>query len=234
ARKAVKIPVIASINCISNAEWINFAMDIEQAGASGLELNLSIQPTDSQRHCSQIEDLYIETLSEVVKRINIPVSIKISPYFSGLTKTALRFSFTGIKGMVLFNRYYTPDFDIENFKVVNGPVFSDPGELNLPLRWIAMLSERVACDIAGTTGIHDGEALVKVLLAGAKAGQICSVLYERGVDEVRTMLEFLERYMNRHHFTTINDFCGKMSMRKTENPAAFERVQFMKYFAEIE
>ncbi|HSN50676.1 MAG TPA: dihydroorotate dehydrogenase-like protein [Bacteroidales bacterium] len=233
-KKAVKIPVIASINCISAAEWVNFSLDIEAAGADALELNLSIQPSDTQRHCGQIEELYIEILNDIIKKVKIPVSIKISPYFSGLTKSALRFSFTGIKGMVLFNRYYTPDIDIETFEIVNGPVFSSPDDLNLPLRWIAMLSERVVCDIAASTGVHDGEAMVKVLLAGAKAAQVCSVLYQDGLDEIRTMLDFLEDYMKRHSFETVAEFTGRMSMRKTENPAAFERVQFMKYFAEIE
>ncbi len=233
-KKRVKIPVIASINCISASEWINFALDIEQAGADAIELNLSIQPSDTQRHCGQIEELYIEILNDIIKKVKIPISIKISPYFSGLTKSALRFSFTGIKGMVLFNRYYTPDIDIEKFQVINGPIFSNPDDLNLPLRWIALLSERVVCDIAASTGVHDGEALVKVLLAGAKAAQVCSVLYQDGLDEIRTMLDFLEDYMERHSFTTVAEFTGKMSMRKTENPAAFERVQFMKYFAEIE
>lgn len=233
-RKNVKIPVIASINCISAAEWINFALDIEQAGADGIELNLSIQPSDTQRHCGQIEELYIDILNEVAKKIKIPVAIKISPFFSGLTKSALKFSFTGIKGMVLFNRYYTPDIDIEKLKIINGPVFSCPQELNLSIRWIAILSERVVCDIAASTGIHDGEGLVKVLLAGAKAGQVCSVLYQNGIEEIRTILDFLTDYMERHSYSRLNDFIGKMSMRKTENPAAFERVQFMKYFAEIE
>ena len=233
-KKAVKIPVIASINCISAAEWVNFSLDIEAAGADALELNLSIQPSDTQRHCGQIEELYIEILNDIIKKVKIPVSIKISPYFSGLTKSALRFSFTGIKGMVLFNRYYTPDIDIETFEIVNGPVFSSPDDLNLPLRWIAMLSERVVCDIAASTGVHDGEAMVKVLLAGAKAAQVCSVLFQDGIYEIRTMLDFLEDYMKRHSFETVAEFTGRMSMRKTENPAAFERVQFMKYFAEIE
>jgi dihydroorotate dehydrogenase (fumarate) len=230
----VDIPVIASINCISMAEWTHFAEEIQQAGADGLELNLSILPSDTQKSCIQNEEMYIDILNDVVKRVTMPVSIKISPYFSGLAKTALRFSFTGIKGMVLFNRYFSPDIDIEELKLIPGPLYSNPADLRLPLRWIAMLSERIYCDIAASTGVHDGEALVKVLLAGAKTAQVCSTLYENGMGRIGEMVGFLDQYMERHQFASVQDLIGKMSMRKTENPAAFERVQFMKYFSEIE
>ena len=233
-KKAVSIPVFASINCISASEWTNFAKEIELAGADGLELNLSILPSDTTRTSKQIEDTYIEILNDVVKKLSIPVTIKISSYFSSLAKTALRFSFTGVKGMVMFNRFFTPDIDIEEFKIISGNIYSSPSDINPTVRWISILSERVFCDIAASTGIHEGQGLVKVLLAGARAAEICSVLYEKGLGEIGVMLKFLEDYLKRHNFSSVNEIIGKMSMRQTENPAAFERVQFMKQFSGIE
>ncbi len=233
-KKAVSIPVFASINCISASEWTNFASEIQLAGADGLELNLSILPSDTTRTSAQIEDTYIEILNEVVRKISIPVTIKISNYFSSLAKTALRFSFTGVRGMVMFNRFFTPDIDIEEFKIVPGNIYTSAADIKPTIRWISILSERVFCDIAASTGIHEGQGLVKVLLAGAKAAEICSVLYEKGLGEINVLLKFLEDYLARHHFSSVNEIIGKMSMRQTENPAAFERVQFMKQFSGIE
>jgi dihydroorotate dehydrogenase (fumarate) len=233
-KKTVNIPVVASINCISASEWTGFAKEIQLAGADALELNLSILPSDTTKTCGQIEETYIDILNEVVKNLTIPVSIKISSYFSGLAKTALRFSFTGIRGMVLFNRFYTPDIDIEEFKIIPGSIYSSPSELTVPLRWIAILSERIYCDLAASTGVHDGTGLVKVLLAGAKAAQVCSVLYDKGLGQIAPMLRYLEDYLKRHRFGSVQEIIGKMSMRQTENPAAYERVQFMKHYSEIE
>ncbi|HTX88900.1 MAG TPA: dihydroorotate dehydrogenase-like protein [Bacteroidales bacterium] len=233
-KKAVGIPVFASINCISASEWTNFAREIELAGADGLELNLSILPSDTVRTSAQIEDTYIEILNEVVRKTSLPVTIKISSHFSSVAKTALRFSFTGVKGMVLFNRFFTPDIDIEEFRIVPGRLFSTPADITPTVRWISILSERVFCDIAASTGIHEGEGLVKALLAGAKAAEICSVLYEKGLGEIAVLLKFLEDFLTRHHFSSVSEIIGKMSMRQTENPAALERVQFMKQFSGIE
>jgi dihydroorotate dehydrogenase (fumarate) len=233
-KQSVDIPVIASINCISMAEWTHFAVDIANAGADGLELNLSILPSDTNKSCIQNEEMYLDIINEVIKWVTIPIAIKISPYFSGLAKSALRFSFTGIKGIVLFNRYFSPDIDIDEQKLTPGWLYSSPEEIRLPLRWIAMLSERITCDIAASTGVHDGEGLVKVLLTGAHAAQVCSTLYLNGMGRIGEMLDFLEKYMTRHGAASLQDIRGKMSMRKTENPAAFERIQFMKYFSEME
>jgi dihydroorotate dehydrogenase (fumarate) len=225
--------LIASINCVSFSEWTNFAKEIELAGADAIELNISIYPSDIMKTTTQYEETYIDILNEVVKNVNIPVSLKISTYFSSLAKTALRFSFTGIKGLVLFNRLYSPDIDIDTFQIIPGNVFSSPDEIALPVRWASILSERVSCDIAASTGIHDGRGLVKVLLAGAKAAQICSVLYMNGFDEIRNMLHFLEDYMDKHGFSNLDQVIGKMSMRNTEDPAALDRVQFMKHFIDV-
>jgi len=234
SKKALSIPVIASINCVTSYEWPSFAHDIELAGADALELNIFFLPSDPQRMGAHIEEIYLDVMHEVLKKISIPVSVKVSPYFSGLSNSLLRFSFTGIKGMVLFNRFYSPDIDVETMKVTTGPVYSSPDEIYLPLRWIAMLSDRIYCDLAASSGIHDGKSLVKVLLAGAKAAEIASVLYQKGIGEISNMLKYLEDYLARHKYSSVEEIIGKMSMRHIDNPADFERVQFIKHFSGIE
>jgi dihydroorotate dehydrogenase (fumarate) len=234
SKKAVSIPIIASINCVSSSEWTVFAKEIELAGADGIELNIFLLPTDTNLMCGQVEEMYLNIVNEVVKKVSIPVSIKVTSYFSGMARSMLRFSFSGIKGIVLFNRFYSTDIDIENLKTIQAGLYSTPNEIYHPLRWIALLSDRIYCDIAGSTGIHDGQGLVKILLAGAKAGQVCSALYQQGFPVIGKMLNFLEDYMKRKGFNTMEDLIGKMSLRNVENPASYERVQFMKHYSGIE
>lgn len=234
AKEKVKIPIIASINCISDSEWIDFAKRIEQAGADALELNVFVLPSDIKKDGAENEAVYFEIAKSIKKTVKIPVALKISYYFSGLAKTINELSWTGIDGLVLFNRFYSPDFDIETMEVKPSYIFSKPNDLSLSLRWVAMLSDHINCDIAASTGVHDGTALIKQLLAGAKAVQITSVLYKKGFKEIGSMLEELENWMKRKNFTNLNQFCGKLSVKKSDNPAAFERVQFMKHFSGIE
>lgn len=234
AKEAVNIPVIASINCVSSTDWISFANKIQDAGADGLELNIFILPSDPKRDGLQNETIYFDIIEKVKKELTIPIAIKISSYFSGLANTALKLSWTGIKGMVLFNRFFSPDIDINTFKVTATNVFSHPEELAMSLRWVAMLSSRLHCDIAASTGAHDGEAVIKQLLAGAKAVQISSVLYKNGFGQIGQMLADIESWMDKHSFATTDDFIGKMSIKEVDNPAAYERVQFMKHFSGIE
>lgn len=234
AKSAVDIPVIASINCISSSEWISFAKKIEDAGADGLELNIFILPSNPQRGAAENESVYFEIAEKVTKLISIPVALKISYYFSGLAKMALKLSWTGISGMVLFNRFFSPDIDIDTFEVKPSNVFSTADEISLPLRWTAMLSNRLHCDIAASTGVHDGEGLIKLLLAGARAVQLSSILYKNGFGEIPKMLKELEQWMDKHNFKDLEQVVGKMSIKKAKNPAAYERVQFMKYFSGIE
>ncbi len=234
AKEAVDIPIIASINCVSSTDWISFANKIQNAGADGLELNIFLLPSDPKRDATQNEAMYFDIIEKVKKELTIPVAIKISPYFSGLANMALKLSWTGIKGMVLFNRFFSPDIDIDSFKVTSTNVFSHPDELSLSLRWVAMLSSRLHCDVAASTGIHDGTAMIKQLLAGAKAVQIASVLYKKDFTQIGTMLKDLETWMDKHKFESTSDFIGKMSIKEVENPASFERVQFMKHFSGIE
>ena len=234
AKEAVSIPIIASINCISSADWISFAAKMQEAGADGLELNIFILPSDPKRDAAQNELIYFDIIEKVKKTVTIPVAIKISSYFSGLANMTLKLSWTGIKGMVLFNRFFSPDIDIDNFKVTSTNVFSHPEELSTSLRWVAMLSSRLHCDIAASTGIHDGTSMIKQLLAGAKAVQIASILYKKDFKMIGIMLKDLETWMDKHDFKNVDDFIGKMSIKDAENPAAYERVQFMKHFSGIE
>jgi dihydroorotate dehydrogenase (fumarate) len=235
AKEAVRIPVIASINCITGSdEWTLFAKKIESAGADGIELNVFVMPSDTDKNSAQNEKVYFDIVDKVLKTVNIPVALKISYYFSSLAKTVTELSWKGIKGIVLFNRFFSPDIDIENFEIKTSNVFSTPAELAISLRWIAMLSAHVKCDLAASTGIHDGKAMIKQLLVGAKAVQIASVLYKKGFKEISSMLEQLESWMDRKNFSSIEQFRGKMSVEAAKNPAAFERVQFMKHFSGIE
>lgn len=234
AKNAVKIPVIASINCITAEEWTSFARKIEEAGADALELNVFILPSDPAMSADQNEKIYFSILEEVKKQVKIPVALKISYYFSGLAKMALKLSWAGANGIVLFNRFYSPDINIDTLKVVPSNVFSTPEEITTSLRWVAMLSDRLYCDVCASTGVHDSEGLIKQLLAGAKAVQIASTLYKNGFDRIDEMNNGLKIWMDKHGFSTTDEFIGKMSFRKAENPAAYERVQFMKYFAGIE
>ena len=230
----VSIPIIASINCISWNEWINFAKQIEDAGADAIELNIFVLPSDPNKEGAENEATYFKVIEKILKVVTIPVSLKISYYFSSLAKTVVKLSWTGVKGIVLFNRFFSPDIDIENFELKTSHVFSTPAELAMPLRWIAMLSSKVHCDLAASTGIHDGHAAIKQLLAGAKAVQIASVLYKKGFKEIGIMLEQIENWMLRKNLNTLDDFVGKMSVQDIKNPADYERVQFMKHFSGIE
>lgn len=234
AKQETDIPIIASINCVDDAEWISFASKIEDAGADALELNIFILPSDHKRDGTQNEKMYFNIIEKVLKQVNIPVAAKISYYFSGLAKFTQKLSWTGIKGLVLFNRFFSPDIDIDNFKLKASNVFSSPDELPVSLRWVAMLSDVVHCDISASTGVHNGEALVKQLLAGASSVQMSSALYKEGFGKITQCRDYLQQWMDKHGFESIDDFKGKMSFKKAENPAAYERVQFMKHFSGIE
>jgi len=234
SKKAVDIPIIASVNCVSNAEWTTFAKQIEGAGADGLELNIFILPSDPDREGKDNEAVYFDIIKKILNVVSIPVAVKISYYFSSLANTVTKLSWTGVKGIVLFNRFFSPDIDIENLEVKTTNVFSSPSDIAISLRWIAMMSAHLNCDLAASTGVHNGEGLIKELLAGAKAVQIASVLYKKGFKEIASMLEILENWMERKNYTNLNEFIGKMSVAEAENPASYERVQFMKHFSGIE
>jgi dihydroorotate dehydrogenase (fumarate) len=230
AKKAVSIPVIASINCVYSHEWTSFAKQFQTAGADALELNMFFLPSEFGRTSEEKEKVYFQVVEKIQKEVTIPVSLKISYYFSNLGPMIQKLSETGIAGLVLFNRFYSPDFDIDKMEVVSSNVFSSPSDLSISLRWIAIMANRVECDLAASTGVHDGVALIKQLLAGADAVQVASTLYKNGKGQITEMLKTLEKWMGKKGYNRLADFKGKMSQAKNSNPAAYERVQFMKYF----
>jgi len=229
-KKNVSIPVIASVNCVYSHEWLAFAAQLEKAGADALELNMFFLPSDFERTSEEKEKAYFQIIEQVQKTVSIPIALKISYYFSNLGPMIQNLSDTGIAGLVLFNRFFSPDFDIDKFEVKSSNTFSAPSDLPISLRWIAIMAERVNCDLAASTGVHDGVALIKQLLAGADAVQVASTLYENGKGQIGKMLKTLEDWMEGKGYDSLSDFRGKMSQAKSSNPAAYERVQFMKYF----
>lgn len=230
AKERISIPVIPSINCVSASQWTYFPKQIQQAGADALELNIFVLPSDFSRKAEDNEAVYFNIISEVKKQVTIPVIVKLSYYFSNLAGFLKKISYTGIDGLVLFNRYYNPDFDIDTLEFTAGAVLSSPSDFHSTLRWVGILSGRLGCSLGASTGVHDGSSLIKMLLSGADAVEIASTVYINGYEQIQIMLDELEQWMNSKNFENIDSFKGIMSQTKTINPAAYERVQFMKYF----
>ncbi len=230
AKAAVRIPVIASINCTYSHEWVGFARELEAAGADGLELNMFFLPSDLKRSSAEREKDYLAVVEKVLKEVRIPVALKISPYFSTLAQMIAKLSRTGIAGLVLFNRFFSIDFDIERLSVTHAAALSDPAEIGTPLRWVALMARRVGCDLAASTGVHDAAGLIKMLLAGAKAVQVVSALARNGAGHAGVMLRGLCDWMERHGYRSLSDFRGRLSQAESEDPASYERVQFMKHY----
>lgn len=234
AKSKLSIPVIASINCTSSREWPAFAKNIEKAGADALELNVFVLPSSVDSDGKSYEKIYFEIVEKVKKEVNIPVSLKLSSYFSGFANMVKKLSWTGVKGIVLFNRFFNPDIDLDEMRIKAAHLYSDPEEISFSLRWIAILSGQLQTDLCASTGVHDGKGVVKQLLAGAKAVQVCSTLYKNGLSQLDPIHQELKTWMETHNYQKIDDFRGKMSQKMSQNPAAFMRVQFMKHFAGIE
>ena len=233
-KKAVSIPVFASINCVSMNEWIKIAKDIEKAGADALELNVFIMPYDINMSGSDHEQVYFDIIEKIKKTVSIPVALKIGYYFSGLVHTIQKLSWTGIDALVLFNRFFAPDININTFKLRPANVYSTPKEITTSLRWIAIVSERVRCDISASTGIHDTEGVIKQLLVGSTTMQLCSTLYINGSDRITQIIEGLTKWMEEKKYKTIEDFRGKLSLGKAENPVMYHRAQYMKHLSGTE
>jgi dihydroorotate dehydrogenase (fumarate) len=234
SKKAVDIPIIASINCVTSEGWPEFAKKIETAGADALELNVFVLPSDFTRSSDENENVYFKVVAEVRKFIKIPFSLKISYYFTNLAQMIQRLSFTGIQGIVLFNRFFSPDFDLKEQKIIPAHILSDPSELSNSLRWISIMAGRVRCDLCSSTGVHDGLAVVKQIMAGANAVQVVSALYKHKNDYLSVIIKEFENWMNENGFKNLDSFRGNMSQANLREPAAIERVQFMKYFSGIE
>jgi len=234
AKDKTDIPIIASINCISDSDWVDFAKQIESAGADALELNISVLPFDPEKTGEQNEKAYFSIIDKVSKAVNLPLAIKMGSYSAGLANLIKRISWTRkVKGAVLFNRYYQPGIDLVQMNVTSTEIYSHPSEITLPLRWIGLLSDGLPMDLAGTTGVHSGRDVVKMILVGAKAVQIASVLYKNGATYIQTMLEEIERWMYENEYAGIESFRGELCKQNMATPA-YERIQFMKYYGGIE
>jgi len=235
AKAAYDIPVIASINCFSKGNWVEFAQKIEQAGADAIELNVYVLNIDRNSKAEEYEEIYYDVLTAVKKEVSIPVSMKLGLYFSNLVRVVDMMSAFGAKGVVLFNRFYEPDIDIHKLSVKPAEVFSSRADIRRTLRWVAIISDKVKnLDVAASTGIHLGEDVIKVLLAGASVAQVCSAIYKHGPGVITQMLEDLEKWMEEKDFDTIEEFKGRMTYGNIPDPALWERSQFMKYFSTLE
>ena len=234
AKKSVSIPVIASVNCVSDGSWIEYAERFEKVGADALELNIFIIPADVATSGEVIEQKYLDILRKVKQRVKIPVALKLGSQFSGLAHTMKRFADTGADALVLFNRFYKPDIDIENFKVKPAHVYSVPEEMSFTLQWISLLSGKVGADLVATTGIHSAKDIIKQILAGAQAVELCSTLMRNGIDAIGGFITEIEEYMQRKGFASLADFRGRMSQESMEHPEAMARSQYIKAIVGID
>lgn len=225
------IPVIASVNCFSIGSWTSFAKKIEEAGADALELNVFIMPKDRNTTSLEYENEYISLVAKVKEEIKIPISVKISPYFTNVINVVDRLKSVGVDAVVLFNKFYELDIDINNLKAINSNVLSTEDNIHQSLRWVAIVSSKIRkLEVASSTGVHSAEGLIKQLLAGAQCVQICSVLYNKGFSEIANILEGLEQWMEEKNYNNISDFRANLNYKNVENTSYYERVQFMKYF----
>jgi len=228
ARETVAIPVIASLNGTTRSGWTSFAKQIQEAGADALELNLYDVPTDMKVSGAELEHQYIEVLRSVRSEVSIPVAVKVSPFFTNFANMAKRFAENGANGLVLFNRFYQPDIELESLDVVPNIFYSTPMASRLPLRWIAILYDRVGASLAATSGIHRGTDALKMLMAGADAVMLCSVLMRHGIDRIRVIEEELVNWMREHEYKSIDQLKGSLSHKNCPDPEAFERAQYMR------
>ena len=227
-KAAVHIPVIASINGVSTGGWIDYARKIQQAGADALELNTYYLATDPNKDGRVIEDNYIEVLAAVKKAVTIPVAMKLSPYFTSMAAMAKRFDQAGADALVLFNRFYQPDIDLENLEVVPNLVLSTSESMRLPLRWVAILHGKIKASLAATTGIHTAEDVLKMIMVGADVTMVCAALFQKGVKHITKMLTDMKKWMEEHEYESLTQMKGSMSHKSVAEPAAFERANYMK------
>ena len=228
AKAATDIPIIGSLNGVSAGGWIDYARKIEQAGADGLELNVYYIPTDGKYDAAAIENIYLEDLKLIKSSIKIPVAMKLSPYFSSMSSMAAKLDAAGADALVMFNRFYQPDFDLDKLEVVPSLNLSTSAEGRLPLRWIAILYSHIKASMAATTGVHNHIDMLKMLMAGADVTMMCSALLHHGVPHIRKTLADLEAWMTEHEYESVAQMKGSMSQRNVAEPAAFERANYMK------
>lgn len=228
AKQKVDIPIIASLNGSTVGGWIDCAHQIEQAGADALELNIYYIPTDIDMTGVEVEQKYIDILRAVKSTVNIPVAVKLSPYFSNMANMAKRLTEAGANGLVFFNRFYQPDIHLEKLVVEPNIILSTPQSMRLPLRWIAILYGRINTNLAATSGIHNGQDGLKMLLAGASITMLCSVLMRQGIQHIHIIEQEMREWMEKHHYESLQQIQGLMSQKNCSDPDAFERTQYVR------
>lgn len=228
AKQSLKIPVVASINCVSKGRWTDYAAKIQSAGADALELNLYFIPTDVARSGADIETQYIDIVRDVRTHTALPLSVKLHPFLTSIPNMVAKVAQAGANGVTLFNRFYQPNIDVDDLKIAHTLQLSRPEDALLPLRWIALLHGRVPVDLAATSGIHDGRGAVKMLLAGASVAQVASVLFKHKPAHLGEILREFEAWMKEKQYASVADFRGLLSQKSNPEPAAFERAQYIK------
>ena len=228
AKAATGIPIIPSINGCTLGGWIDFAKQIEQAGADALELNLYNIPTNLDQSGAEIERQYVDVLAAVKAAVTIPVAVKVSPFFTNFANMAKQFDEAGAAGLVLFNRFYQPDIELETLEVVPNVMYSTPMAMRLPMRWIAILYERIGADLAATSGVHRGTDAVKMIMAGASVTMLCSSVLRHGIKHIRVIEQELRDWMDEHEYSSVEQMRGSLSQKYCADPGAFERAQYIR------
>lgn len=228
AKEAVDIPIIASLNGDSVGGWTDFAKKIEQAGADALELNIYYIPTDMERTAAEVEQTYMDILEAVRSVVTIPVAIKLSPFFSNMAYMAKRLDEAGADALVLFNRFYQPDIALETLEIKPHVLLSTPQALRLPLTWIGILYGRIRADLAATSGIHDAQDVLKMLMVGANVTMLCSALLQHGIGQIRVIEQGMREWMEEHEYESVRQMQGSISQKNCPDPSAFERAQYMR------
>jgi dihydroorotate dehydrogenase (fumarate) len=233
-KRGLGIPVIASLNGVSAGGWINYAKKIEEAGADALELNLYYLPTDADVTAGELEDRYVKLVETVRSSVHIPLAVKLGPFFTALPNLARRLAGAGANGLVLFNRFYQPDLDLDSLQVTPSLTLSRSEELRLPMRWIAILHGRVNADLALTSGVHTAEDVAKSLLAGATVAMMASELLKNGPGRASVVLSELTKWMEEHNYQSVEQMRGAMSQKSVAEPAAFERANYIKVLSSFD
>lgn len=228
AKKQASIPVIASINAVSRDWWVDHVPAVVDAGADAIELNISLMPYDYKSEEDRILDFYTATVAAVRARVAVPIAVKIGSHFTSIPAVVDRLHWAGAQAVVLFNRFYQLDIDVEKLQLRSASPFSSRDDIALALRWITVTFGKTEAELAASGGIHNGEDAIKVLLAGAQVAQVCTALYQNGDDHLQKMKDEIAAWMNRHSFTTISQFRGKLSQKRSDHPESFERLQYIK------
>jgi dihydroorotate dehydrogenase (fumarate) len=234
AKEAVDIPVIASLNGASVGGWTKFAKEIEQAGADALECNVYFIPTDPELKAAEIEQTYVDIVWAVKSAISIPVAVKLGPFFTNFANVARRLDEAGADGLVLFNRFYHPDIDLDELEIRPNVLLSTPQALRLPLTWIGILYGRLRASLAASSGVHDAEDVIKLLMVGANVTMLCSSLLRNGVNHLRHVERGLVDWMEIHEYESVRQMRGSMSQQRCPDPSAFERAQYMRAVKSLE